>query len=60
MVQTLLLVAMVTIRELTVVDNKPDWLTNELLMQMRQRDKAFRKARNTKSHGLGNCQTTEE
>ena len=38
------------IRELTVVDNEPDWLTNELLMQMRQRDKAFRKARNTKSH----------
>ena len=37
------------IRTLQVVDVKPDWLTNELLTQMRQRDKAFNKARRTKN-----------
>ena len=35
------------IRQLKVVDNKPEWLTNDLLVKMRQRDKAFRKARRT-------------
>ena len=36
------------IRTLQVVDHKPEWLTNELLAHMRQRDKAFMKARRTK------------
>ena len=35
------------IKPLMVVDNKPEWLTNELLTRMRQRDKAFKKARRT-------------
>ena len=35
------------IRRLTVVEDKPDWLTNELLLAMRQRDKAYKKARRT-------------
>ena len=35
------------IKDLKVVDNKPEWLTNELLTKMRPRDKAFRKARRT-------------
>ena len=36
------------IKTLQVVDVRPEWLTNELLIQMRQRDKAFKKARRTK------------
>ena len=38
------------IRELRVVDNKPEWLTNELLVNMRQQDKAFKRARRTNNH----------
>ena len=38
---------MCPVKTLQVVDDKPEWLTNELLTQMRQRDKAFRKARRT-------------
>ena len=38
------------IRKLTVVDNKPEWLSNDLLIMMRQRDKSFSKARRTNSH----------
>ena len=34
-------------KTLQVVDTRPDWLINELLVRMRQRDKAFRKARRT-------------
>ena len=34
-------------RRLTVVDNKPDWLNNDLLVLMRQRDRAYRRARRT-------------
>ena len=40
----------IKIKNLKVVDGRPEWLTNELLMEMRQRDKAFKKARRT------NCQ----
>ena len=40
---------MCPIKTLQVVDKKPEWLTNDLLIQMRQRDKAFRKARRTGS-----------
>ena len=36
------------IKSLKVVDHKPEWLTNDLLIKMRERDKAFRKARRTK------------
>ena len=36
------------IKSLKVVDHKPEWLTNDLLIRMRERDKAFRKARRTK------------
>ena len=36
------------VRKVTVVTDKPDWLTNELLVLIRQRDKAYRKARHTK------------
>ena len=36
---------MCPIKQLKVVENKPEWLTNELLVKMRQRDKAFRKAK---------------
>ena len=39
---------MCPIKQLKVVDNKPEWLTHELLVKMRQRDKAFRKAKLTK------------
>ena len=35
------------IRKLTVVENKPEWLNNDLLLLMRQRDKAYRRARRT-------------
>ena len=35
------------IKLLTVVDSKPRWLSNALLYQMRDRDKAFKKARKT-------------
>ena len=38
------------IKPLTVVDCKPGWLSNAILLQMRERDKAFRKARRTKLH----------
>ena len=38
------------IKPLTVVDSKPGWLSNAILLQMRERDKAFRKARRTKLH----------
>ena len=37
------------VKDLSVVDNKPEWLTNALLIGMRQRDKAFRTARRTNS-----------
>ena len=36
------------IKDLKVVDNKPEWLTNDILTKMRQRDKAYKKARRTK------------
>ena len=39
---------MCPIKNLTVVDKRPDWLSNELIVQMRQRDKLFNKARRTK------------
>ena len=36
------------LKVLKVVDNKPEWLTNDLLTRIRQRDKAYKKARRTK------------
>ena len=36
------------IKALKVVDNKPEWLSNDILISMRHRDKAFKKARRTK------------
>ena len=39
--------ALCPVKQLTVVDNKPRWLSNALLWQMRNRDKAFKKARKT-------------
>ena len=41
---------MCPIKSLTVVDNKPEWLLNDLLISMRLRDKAFSKARRTHCH----------
>ena len=35
------------IKKLTVVDKRPEWLSNELMVQMRQRDKLYSKARRT-------------
>ena len=35
------------IKPLTVVDTKPRWLSNALILQMREKDKAFKKARRT-------------
>ena len=35
------------VKSLTVVENKPDWLTNEPLLLRRRRDKAYKKARRT-------------
>ena len=36
------------IKSLKVVENKPEWLSYDLLIRMRERDKAYRKARRTK------------
>ena len=44
---TLSLDTLCPVKKLTVVDSKPRWLSNALLLQMRDRDKAFKKARRT-------------
>ena len=45
------------IRKLTMVENKPDWLSNDLILLMRQRDKAYRRARH--SNLLGDWDTAK-
>ena len=35
------------VRKITVSDTKPDWLSNEIILLMRKRDKAYKKARRT-------------
>ena len=44
---TLSLDVLCPVKQLIVVDTKPRWLSNALLLQMRERDKAFKKARRT-------------